>query len=654
MKHKKAIITFLTIAALSFVALAFSSCGSVLRPEGEYTITEAVPDGGKITVYVNGVQGETKARPGDGIRVTLGAEKGYFYKEESFTVNGAKSGFTFVMPSENVSLNAEFVKKVYSIEGYEDYLGQVIPSVSSASYGDEFTITVKPKNKYCLLNGRSLTMNGAILERSDRMGERTYKLVMPDTDVTFDAFFTEVITFQGEGTKENPWLIEYDYHIDEINAAVEYGLITSDSYFKLVNDVSIETCIGSYENPFVGNFDGNGHTIEISVAGARNLGVFSANAGTVKNLTVKGNVTASGGTDTVKAGGVAGYNSGVVENCVNYAIVYATEYKNPHHFGGVVGYNTGSVISCANYGNVGNKNEKGAHTLGGVIGFDKNEKAAREIRNCKNYGEVFGDYEVGGIIGRVENNSPVTVKDCVNEGKIIAEYRVGGISGFIPSGATIDNCVNGDASDKNKGEIFAESENERTNDCVGGIVGNIYSSTVKNCVNYGKVTSTFNRVGGIAGHADGVDFQIENCKNYGDVTGKAFVGGIIGRGIGKTFNGSKLSECKAYINDSVNFGNVSGTQKTADEKYYVGGIGGSVEKIVFSNVLVAETVTVSYFENQTEVKKAITELPKRYASKLPYVNVLFGYGNGTYVKELSGKSGICNANGEYLRNVGAA
>ena len=66
MKHKKAIITFLAIAALSFGALAFSSCGSVLRPEGEYTITEAVPDGGKITVYVNGVQGEN-ARRGKGI-----------------------------------------------------------------------------------------------------------------------------------------------------------------------------------------------------------------------------------------------------------------------------------------------------------------------------------------------------------------------------------------------------------------------------------------------------------------------------------------------------------------------------------------------------------------------------------------------------------
>lgn len=102
MKRKKIIITFLAIAALFVGALAFSSCGSVVRPEGEYTIAVAEPDGGRITVYVNGSENETKARPGDGIRVTLAAEKGYFYKEDTFTVNGEKSGFTFVMPTENV------------------------------------------------------------------------------------------------------------------------------------------------------------------------------------------------------------------------------------------------------------------------------------------------------------------------------------------------------------------------------------------------------------------------------------------------------------------------------------------------------------------------------------------------------------------------
>ncbi len=489
--------------------------------------------------------------------------------------------------------------------------------------------------------------------------------------------------FSGNGAEENPYLIENIDDLMNLHVTVNLGLDDySGKYFRQTENIDLTPFaytevasavtenknitlnangwfgIGTKTNSFKGVYDGTEKSVTLKITSsdsdAAYHGVFGNNAGTVKNVIVNGSVVSAQKTADLRIAGVVGNNSGTVSNCKNYAEINAPESTSAYHLAGVVGYNTGNVTNCENHGKIGLEGVA-IHTAGGVIGLD-NGSAAHNVTDCRNYGNVYGSFEIGGVIGRANNN--LTASGLVNEGTITGNYRIGGVFGHFQTNSTATDCVNGakngDEIDTTKGLVIGVSETANANDCAGGIIGVMFSSTVKNCVNYANVTSTFNRVGGIAGHADGVDFQIENCKNYGDVTGKAYVGGIIGRGIGKTFNGTKLSECKAYIKNSVNFGNVSGTQKTADEKYYVGGIGGSVEKIVFSDVLVAETVTVSYFENQTEVKKAITELPKRYASKIPYVNVLFGYGNGTLVKELSGNSGICDADGTYLRNTGAA
>ena len=103
-----------------------------------------------------------------------------------------------------------------------------------------------------------------------------------------------------------------------------------------------------------------------------------------------------------------------------------------------------------------------------------------------------------------------TLANCSVEGK---DY-VGGIAG-IASG-DIGNCEN---------HAMVNGAN-----VVGGIVGGYRESgkSIISCANYGVVTGTGNRVGGIAGNFG--SGTIQNCANYGDITGADIVGNLIGDG----------------------------------------------------------------------------------------------------------------------------
>ena len=103
-----------------------------------------------------------------------------------------------------------------------------------------------------------------------------------------------------------------------------------------------------------------------------------------------------------------------------------------------------------------------------------------------------------------------TLANCSVEGK----DDVGGIVG-IASG-DIGNCEN---------HAMVNGAN-----AVGGIVGGYRESgkSIISCANYGVVTGTGNRVGGIAGNFG--SGTIQNCANYGDITGADIVGNLIGDG----------------------------------------------------------------------------------------------------------------------------
>ena len=116
---------------------------------------------------------------------------------------------------------------------------------------------------------------------------------------------TEVIS-RGAGTEEDPYLIT---NVAEWNAFADYTLTDTcfELNFKLTDDISVSKMASSYINnyssrPFRGEFDGDGHTITLSLnrtelAGGSGwndgLALFLiVDAGCVfKNLTVSGTIT---------------------------------------------------------------------------------------------------------------------------------------------------------------------------------------------------------------------------------------------------------------------------------------------------------------------------------------------------------------------------
>ena len=162
-------------------------------------------------------------------------------------------------------------------------------------------------------------------------------------------------------------------------------------------------------------FDGNSHKI-FNLNASKGLFNTIGGGSVVKNLTVDGAVTASGGT----AGGIAGYlQNGTIENCVNKTIINA----KGTNIGGIAGYAyNGAVIkNCANMGIITGDAKQTGGILGNAI------SANVTVEGCINSGDVSGVSEIGGIAGK--DGYGITVKDSYNTGKIAGTQNAGGIIG---------------------------------------------------------------------------------------------------------------------------------------------------------------------------------------------------------------------------------
>ena len=572
---RKRFTMFIGAIAVSLVLCAlFAACGKpAQRPEGEYSIVAADVAGGEIVVYVNGKEG-TAAREGDGIRVALKAEKGYRYLENSFTVNGSASAFQFTMPGENVSLSVQFEKQIYTVTGAEYEFGTVTPSVTQAACGETFTVKVTPKNNACALRRRTLCMNDTILERSTRYEETVYTVTMPACDVVFRAEFERFISLAGSGTQGDPWLVASEADFAELASAVtQYPDAIRGAYFKMKNDVTIadETFAGIGSaggdetkpesmsmTPFSGIFDGDGHTVMLALSGTTYVGLFRANTGTVKNLTVAG--TVSGGSKNV--GGVVGYNcGGTVENCVNKAVLSASGTSS-YHYGGVVGYSYGGTIrDCTNLAAL---SLAGLHTVGGIVGCVSGDAC---IEDCVNgaqddaqAGAVTGTFEIGGIAGRLStaDANGTVITGCINYASVTGSgKRIAGIAGTVVSKHKITSC-------NNYGAVISTQDSDSTDEGgVGGIAGGVYTVSITDCNNYASVTNENSYyTGGILGWTNSDGVMLTNCPNSGKSMGLRLVGGIAG-----SF-GQSGNRPNSVIESCANSGTVKGTDSR------VGGIAG--------------------------------------------------------------------------------
>lgn len=365
---------------------------------------------------------------------------------------------------------------------------------------------------------------------------------------------------------------------------------------------------------FNGTFDGKGNKLNLNLEKAKTVALFGyvGNEGTVKNLTTTGIVKATKENVNSDAAGIASINYGTIDTCINEAKIYA---QGNGYGGGIVSKNAGGakIINCTNNGDIGKYNEtgltEGGYMLGGIAGRSNQDSL---IENCKNYGEIKGGAGAG------------------------ANGGVGGIVGVI-AGATIKGCLNG--KENTEIELVSSKGN------LGGIVGSIQanSSTIENCTNYMKISGDTGYVGGILGCSmNSSNVKINNCINRGKVESRAqYIGGIVGRlssDTSKKNTDVSISECR-------NFGDLICNGKF--DFYYIGGIVGRMAYTTMTTCSSYENINFTY--NNTI--KNITDLPMRYAGSTKEYSVFVVAGMATAFK-IDDKSGICDANGTFLRTSG--
>ena len=180
----------------------------------------------------------------------------------------------------------------------------------------------------------------------------------------------------------------------------------------------------------------------------------------------------------------------------------------------------GSKISgCVNHGQVLAEAPDGG-IIGGYFGFDtvlgESKRGILLVENCKNTGEVVCKSSIlgtGGILGLLSpDHDGIQIRNCINTGKISMESvgRLGGILGNVDitkkenENWIIEGCMNTGTIQYNEGkQPFTEEAKEKVfgtakapedktismmgGSCMGGIAGQIYGGSIKNCLTTGDV-----------------------------------------------------------------------------------------------------------------------------------------------------------------------
>ena len=391
---------------------------------------------------------------------------------------------------------------------------------------------------------------------------------VPKTDVSY---LMPPVLWDGNGTKDEPFLIYTIEDLKRIGTNLNGGESYSGTYFKLMNNLDLSSVcnptsgcswepIGDYDVGirFAGTFDGDGHVISnlyIYNPQDSSIGLFGYNIGTIKNLYfTNANVT---GNEYV--GAIVGYNSGIVSNCHSFDCQISSDIDYYcYGIGGLVGYtNKGTIRDCTSSGSVSGMNVVGG--LVGATGFSDsilNCSSSCRISGLRDWtNNVIGKF-LGGLIGSVSHS---TVSNCSATGDVVGSGYVGGLFGST-GWSTISNCyATGDVVGSSYvGGFVGENDgwdgniinSYATGDVigsqyVGGFAGKNYEGKITSCFSTGLVSGdeSSTSLGGLVGwNTDGG--EISNCYSSSTVRGGTYVGGIAGYNDGYYGNkASVISKC---------------------------------------------------------------------------------------------------------------
>lgn len=427
-------------------------------------------------------------------------------------------------------------------------------SVAPVVYSNDLTIEDIQQQAKVQMNSYALAQTQEI----NTFVENQTTVVLPETNETtvWDGVSYNT-NWKGQGTKENPYLIETANDLAGISHIYNNDSSYRDYYFLQTNDILLNnlaektnlwTPIGKNENyVFGGTYDGNGFSISgLYVEESQYAGLFGYTTRiTVKNLHIKDAYISAQTTDVAAhAGGIVGYSNHYYNDIFSYCtfsgeVIARSALKNAYS-GGIIGYRDGSleITNCINYGNISSYTD-GVYPYieaafeaysAGIVGFINDNYA--HIKNCGNNGEIYANsvssYEIcAGICGRVEANSsnnPPTFENCYNKGLISSHngeaelYGIG--NAWVLRGNTYSSFINC----FNEGNFAIKGETPPSQYPQYVSITGIGTNPI-NCYNSSDINFTNTD---ISVNITGVGDYPVNCFNTGNVT--LAQGGVFGVG----------------------------------------------------------------------------------------------------------------------------
>lgn len=403
--------------------------------------------------------------------------------------------------------------------------------------------------------------------------------------------------------------------------------------------------IGNTTTAFTGKFDGLDYNIfNLNInRNTDNVGLFGVvgNGAVIQNVTLVGgsikgrdNVGALAGsvqgsaqisnimnsasvTGNSDVGGIIGSATStdqktlVFKNLVNTGTVAGTAEGAENNAGGLIGSLTNGTLSGTSY-NLGGVTGKGSN-VGGLVGIASGATLGDGTNLIYNRLNVSGKYNVGGIVGSMENT---TVENAENSGNVTATGRTtetykyhsaqwkqnskdsikeetvnianaGGIAGTASGGSKISNVQNsGDVSSgtdtkQDSGYTFYTAGN------VGGIVGRAEDTNITDATNTENDVRGAHNVGGIAGYFGSTDTEntdvtytiTRGVNNGGDILAT----GAVDDGTKGSTMSNGLTRKDGFITEYVRGGS------QGSEQSIIGNIGGIAGYMYGDNVYIASS-----------------------------------------------------------------
>ena len=347
-------------------------------------------------------------------RINDGAHVQMFYSNCRTNINDSQQFRVYsISAGDGVTIAAnQTVKVTYSVSGITIYdVGMMYDGVLYA------------RNEQTMSLNLGYTGSGNVTGFTTTSGtlivDNPYTLTMGTGDAIINAITSSTSAWSGSGsgTSESPYIISSTAQWDEFAHKVDNGVFGfNTAYYKLTDDITVTTMVGTESHKFKGHFDGGGKTLTLSYGTAQEP--FSEDYcapfryienAEFNNLCIAGTIY----TKNMFSAGLAGFalNDNTITNCLCSVTINSSVNGDGTHGGFVANCQNNvdhkTTVTFTNCAFNGQLIGASTNNWGGFVGWEEsNEWAAVKFTNCLFApSEVNVDNDGSATFSRGRNNN---------------------------------------------------------------------------------------------------------------------------------------------------------------------------------------------------------------------------------------------------------